>query len=71
MLALYNGTDLSQQQAERDAISGKSTGDKKGSLYGEPVLTRYHGTSLDVAIIIAESCIHEPVSLCFKKCCSA
>lgn len=37
---------------------------------GERV-TRYHGTSLLMDSIKAESCIHEPASLCFKKCCSA
>lgn len=34
-------------------------------------ITRYHGTSLLMDSIKAESCIHDPASLCFKKCCSA
>lgn len=35
------------------------------------ILTRNQGTSLHMDNIKAESCIQDPASLCFKKCCSA
>lgn len=35
------------------------------------IITRYQGTSLLEESITAESWIHDPASLCFKKCCSA